>query len=50
VSEDKAKAEAERQKELGTKRDEAVRSLLNEVKADKGAVQPSVKKEFAPVK
>jgi hypothetical protein len=50
VSEDKAKAEADRQKELGTKRAQAVDKLLHE--ADKAAQKPTPtpEKEVIPAK
>jgi len=50
VSEDKAKAEADRQRELETKRTQAVDKLLHE--ADKAAQKPAptTEKEFIPAK
>jgi hypothetical protein len=50
VSEDKAKAEADRQKELEAKRTQAVDKLLHE--ADKAAQKPAFTpaKESAPAK
>ena len=50
VSEDKAKAEADRQRELETKRAQAVDKLLHE--ADKAAQKPTPTpaKEFIPTK
>ena len=50
VSEDKAKVEADRQKELETKRTQAVDKLLHE--ADKAAQKPAPtpEKEFIPAK
>ena len=50
VSEDKAKAEADRQRELETKRTQAVDKLLHE--ADKAAqkLTPTPEKEFITAK
>jgi hypothetical protein len=50
VSEDKAKAEAEHQKELAAKRDEVVRAMAEEAKTGKTPVQPSITKEPVPAK
>jgi hypothetical protein len=50
VSENKAKAEADRQRELETKRAQAVDKLLHE--ADKAAQKPTLtpEKKFIPAK
>jgi hypothetical protein len=51
VSEDKARADAERKKELASKRDEVVGSLLRDVKTpEKAAPQAAPVKEIAPAK
>jgi hypothetical protein len=51
VSEDKARAEAERQKELAAKRQETVGSLLHSAEpAQSKPAEPSVIRETAPAK
>ena len=51
ISEDKAKAVADRQKELTDKRSEVVGSLLREAnKPERTPVQPATTKEPAPAK
>lgn len=48
--EEKAKAEAERQKQLAAKRDEVVGSLLRDPKVDEKQPQATPRKEVAPAK
>ena len=51
ISEDQAKAEADRRKELAAKRSEVVGSLLREAnKPERTPAQPSTVKEPAPAK
>jgi hypothetical protein len=51
IFEDKAKAEADRQKEMTAKRSEVVGSLLREAnKPERTSVQPSTVKEPAPAR
>ena len=51
ISEDRTRADAERRKELATKRDEVVGSLLRDVKTpDKAAPDSAPVKEIAPAK
>jgi hypothetical protein len=51
ASEDKARAEAERQKELAGKRQDVVGSLLRDVKMpEKAAPEAAPAKEVAPAK
>ena len=50
MSEETAKAEAERQKERAAKRDKVVRSIVEEANAATTPVQPSRAKEPVPAK
>jgi hypothetical protein len=51
MSEDRAKAEAERQKELATKRNEVVDTLLRASKTpQKDPLEPAAAREAAPAK